>query len=98
MMARPVFSPMTEPLLIDGHGFALMPHAYVSGFHLRTFVAEGMGMTWTPLSADRIILCLVGGNPAAPTNEALATSISRNGLRELIADLQSIDRQMEPTS
>jgi len=88
--------PLSTPVLLDETGSAWIPHAWRAGCFTYTPICEGIGAAWTPVpEIGKVLLAFAGGNPFAPTDEAIAIVLSRDGLRELIADLRSIDRQWE---
>ncbi|OJY68674.1 MAG: hypothetical protein BGP16_05410 [Sphingobium sp. 66-54] len=88
--------PIPYPILIAENGNGWIPHAFNPGIHVCRPVVRGIGLAWTPApEVGGLLLCIAGGNPRQPTDEAVATFISRKGLREIIADLQSIDAQLE---
>lgn len=97
---RDPLPPMTSHVLLRGDDSAWVPHPFRPGAHVDMRLCAGVAAGWTPLSASgvadpRVIIVLGGGNNAAPTDEMIAFYISRRGLRELIADLQSVADQME---
>ncbi len=89
----PHFAPMQETLLINARGEAWMPRAFEPRGHTPIPICTGMALAWTPTGADAI-LCFHGGNPGEPTDEQLCALMTREGLRALIAGLQSIDTQL----
>jgi hypothetical protein len=95
-LARSPLPPMTSPVLVDDDGRAWVPAAFRAGHYALLPVCEGLALGWTP-SAElgRVMLVLVGGNMAEPGDESVVTLLTRTGLRNLIADLQSIDDQLE---
>tara|TARA_R110000868_G_scaffold111222_5_gene300444 strand:- start:1348 stop:1716 length:369 start_codon:yes stop_codon:yes gene_type:complete len=91
----PPLAPMATPLIVTNHGYAWFPHPFVPGAMKETPICHGIGICWANTSElGGAVIHLVGGNDAAPTDEGLAIFISREGIRGLIRDLQSIDAQM----
>lgn len=87
-------APMRDPVLVSDRGDAWMPHPFYRGMRTLLPLCEGIALAWAPCApASGILLSLWGGNPDNPSDEAIACTISRNGLRALIRDLQSIDQQ-----
>lgn len=96
---RDPLPPMASHVLLRGDDSAWVPHPFRPGAHVDMRLCAGVAAGWTPLpgygpNAARAIIVLGGGNPAEPTDEMIAFHISRRGLRELIADLQSVVDQM----
>ena len=90
------FAPMASPILHLDDGTAWVPNAFVAGAYGNLPLCAGVAMGWQPVpEVDRIILVFQGGNAAAPTGESVAAALSRPGLRAMIRDLQSIDRQWD---
>ncbi|MCW2412038.1 MULTISPECIES: hypothetical protein [unclassified Sphingobium] len=90
------FPQAQDPLLIDERGFGWVPHAFRPGFCAYTPITRGVGIAWWPIQEiGGAIISAYGGNPAQPTDESVVFSITREGLRGLIADLQSIADQLD---
>lgn len=90
------FPPMADIILIDDDGDAWVPSPYFPGARHPIPMRHGIALAWTPFAeGGGACLILWSGNPTAPGDEAIVTTMSRDGLQGLIADLQSIDRQME---
>lgn len=90
---------MSAPVLLDGAGYAWIPDAHRSGAYQHREVCNGIAIAWAPVpEIERVLLCLAGGHPLDPSDEALTVLITRTGLREIIADLQSIDAQLDDMS
>jgi hypothetical protein len=93
--AHDALPPISAPVLLGSDGRGWIPHAHRPGMYVEREVAIGIGLAWTPVAeAGRVLLCLAGGNPRNPSDEALTVLVSRQGLREMIADLRSIDDQL----
>lgn len=93
--ADPV-APFSVPVLLDEDGSAWVPDAFAAGMFRYLPVCEGAALGWAPIPELRCALVLLqGGNPAAPTAEQIAFTISPAGLRGLADDLRSIADQME---
>lgn len=93
--AHEPFPPAHDPLLVDESGKAWVPHAFRVGFAAHRSIARGLGVAWWPVQEiDGVVLAIAAGNPAEPTDEAVAATLTRAGLRMLIADLQSIEDQL----
>ena len=91
----PHFPPMQEPLLVDERGNAWLPHPFAPGKRIPAPLCEGMAIAWTPARPTHVVLSLWGGHPENPSDESIGALLSRSGLKRLIADLQSIDQQMD---
>lgn len=88
--------PFSMPVLLDDRGCAWIPHGFRPGFCTLTHICEGAALGWAPIpEMNKALIAISGGNPFAPTDEAIALAMSRRGLRGLIQGLQSIERQME---
>lgn len=93
--AAPI-EPFSIPILMDERGVAWLPHGFRPGTFMEMQVGEGASIGWAPIpELNKALVTLWGGNPFAPTDEAIAFVISRRGLRGIIAGLQSIERQMD---
>lgn len=89
-------APMASPILHLDDGTAWVPSAFVAGVYGNVPICAGLAMGWQPVrEVGQIVLVFQGGNPAAPTDEIVAAALSRAGLRAMIRDLQSIDRQWD---
>ncbi|HKY80850.1 MAG TPA: hypothetical protein VJM09_05190 [Sphingobium sp.] len=89
-------APFPDPLLLNDWGEVLVPHAFFPWSHTSLPLSRGLAMGWAPFAAvDGALIAFFGGNPDAPTDESIAVSLSRDGLRALIRDLQAIDQQLE---
>jgi hypothetical protein len=87
--------PFPHPLMLAGDRAAWFPNAFAPGHYTMLPICDGLAMGWAPAAElGGVVLCLHGGNAAAPTGEVIATLLSRRGLKRLIGDLQSIDRQL----
>ena len=91
----PHFPPMQEPLLVDERGNAWLPHPFAPGMRILAPLCEGLAVAWTPASMTHVVLTLWGGNPDNPSDESIGALLRQPGLKRLIADLQSIDRQID---
>ena len=88
-------APFAGPILIDDFGNGYFPHAFLAGAATALPICRGLAKGWAPApEIGGVLLAMFAGNPDEPTDEALATLLSRDGLRALIADLQSIDQQL----
>ncbi|MFD1103687.1 hypothetical protein [Sphingobium olei] len=93
--AEPI-EPFSIPILLDDNGCAWIPDGFQAGCFRLLPVGEGASLGWAPIpEMNKALISIWGGNPFAPTGEAIAIAISRRGLRGIIAGLQSIDAQME---
>lgn len=88
--------PFAIPILLDEEGYAWIPHGFRAGLFMWMHVGEGAAIGWAPIpELDKALVTIWGGNPFAPTDEAIAFVISRRGLRGIIDMLTSIERQMD---
>ncbi|WP_236576306.1 hypothetical protein [Sphingobium sp. S8] len=88
-------APFAGPILIDDFGNGYFPHAFMPGTATALPICRGLAKGWAPApEVGGVLLAIFAGNPDEPTDEAVATLLSRDGLRALIADLQSIDQQL----
>lgn len=88
--------PFSIPILLDENGCAWIPDGFRAGYFQLLPVCEGAALGWAPIpELNKALVAIWGGNPFAPTREALAIAISRRGLRGLIDGLKSIEAQME---
>lgn len=95
VQADPV-APFDVPILLDDQGCAWIPHGFRPGFFTLTQICEGASLGWAPIpEMNKALIAISGGNPFAPTEEAIALAMSRRGLRGLIEGLRSIEQQME---
>lgn len=93
-LGRDMVEPFRSPIYLRDDGTAWVPDAFTAGAYRDQFICEGVAMGWVPIQElGKAILVFAGGNPLAPTDEAVAVALSPRGLRELIADLQSIEQQ-----
>lgn len=93
--AEPI-EPFSIPILLDEAGCAWIPDGFRAGMFQLLPVGEGAALGWAPIpELNKALVAIQGGNPFAPTGEAIAIAISRRGLRGLIDGLQSIEAQME---
>jgi len=80
---------MPEAAIVTGS------HAHVAhplGGHARVALRDGLHLAWAPMLLQRrALLVLFAG---AEADAGVATTLSREGLRRLIADIQSIDAQL----
>ena len=88
-------APFVGPILVNDRGEGFFPHAFCPGEVAVLPICRGLATGWTTASdVDGVLLALFAGNPDEPTDESMATLLSRDGLRALIAGLQSIDEQL----
>lgn len=89
------FLPFRDPILITPDGDAWIPHAFRLKLISLQPICQGISLAWAPVpEVGKALLVIAGGNSDAPTEESVAAFVSREGLRNLIADLQSIDDQL----
>jgi len=82
--------PLPGPLIVRRDGMALMPQP--DGSHAWMPLRAGLELGWMPVpELGGIVLAIASATFPA---ERFATTLSRGGLRGLIADLQSIERQL----
>lgn len=97
--AADLVAPFSVPVLLDEDESAWVPDAFAAGMFRYLPVCEGAALGWAPIpELLRALVVLQGGNPAAPTDEQIAFTISPAGLRGLANDLRSIADQMEEAS
>ena len=90
------FPPMQSTVLHLDDGTVFVPHPFVHHVSSRVPLCEGLSVAWAPCTpAPQLLLSIWGGHPGSPTDESVTTTLTRTGLRRLIADLQSIDRQID---
>lgn len=88
--------PMQAPVLHTDDGTAFVPHAFDFARSVELPLARGVGLAWAPCPPiDGALLIMAGGNLAEPTDDAIAITLSRAGIRALIRSLQSIECQLE---
>ena len=90
--------PIAAPLVVDDHGIVWLPAPDGSGSLIGSYVHAGLRMGWAPVpDLGGLLLVQWGGSASEPgfEEEGVTTFFSRDGLRRLIADLQSIDDQLE---
>jgi len=88
--------PMAPPLLISINGKSWFPDPFIPGAFRLSRISIGLAMGWADApELGGVVLNFVGGNLEDPTDENVAVSLSREGLRNLIRDLVSIDAQLE---
>ncbi|SEI69246.1 hypothetical protein SAMN05518849_101576 [Sphingobium sp. AP50] len=89
------FPPIATPILHTDRGTVFVPHGHYVGRSAELRLLRGVGLAWAPCpEADGALLVFSGGNPAEPTDEAIAVTLSRAGIRALIASFDAIDRQL----
>ena len=73
-----------------------MPHPFADGWSATVLVCQGVSIGWAPWPTNHaILLSIWGGTPATrPSEHNVTATLSRDGLRALIADLQAIDAQL----
>ena len=87
--------PLPCPLIVDDDGQVWIPHRFIPGCFTNRPLSEGIGMAWTvDAQIGKPALIFWGGKPDAPSDEVVVTMLSREGLRGLIRELQSIDDQL----
>lgn len=94
LAATPPLPPLERAVLIDDRGYALLPHPFDKGAGMRLPVGDGLTIDWTPIDRSRILVALWAGWPDRPTDESIATSMTRADLQQLILGLISIDQQI----
>ncbi|MDX3908875.1 MAG: hypothetical protein QHC67_03555 [Sphingobium sp.] len=93
---RRAFPPMPPPLLISCDGKGWFPDPFMPCAFRLTTICAGLAMGWAEApELGGAVLNFVGGNENNPTDEAVAVTLTREGLRNLIRDLVSIDAQLE---
>lgn len=87
---EPARPPMPGPLIVtdSGHGVLLQP----DGSYALTRIEQGITMGWMDIGPGAILLAIRDAHCLAP---GIATTLTRPGLKGLIADLQSIDAQLD---
>jgi hypothetical protein len=84
--------------MVNDRGEGFFPHGFFPELAVMMPICRGLGFGWTAApEVGGILISIFGGNPDEPTDEALATTLSRDGLRALIAGLKSIDKQLGPS-
>lgn len=90
------FPPMRAPLIVTERGEAWVPHPFYPDLTINVPLCEGLAVAWAPCTpVHGIILSIWGGNPENPSDESVTATLTRPGLKRLIADLQSIADQMD---
>lgn len=84
-------APMDGPLIVLTNGCALVEQP--EGYHAPVRVTQGLALGWMP--ASELGGILINIRDAHCLADPLATTLTRAGLQNLIADLQSIDAQLE---
>ena len=91
-----VFPPMETIVLHSDDGTVFVPHSFDPGRRQELFLSRGVGISWTPFpETGGALIVMAGGNPIEPSDEAIAFTLSPNGLKAMIRSLQSIDHQMD---
>ena len=89
-------APFSSPIMVNDRGEGFFPHGFYPELAVMMPICRGLGFGWAAApEVGGVLLSIFGGNPDEPTDEALAAALSREGLRALIAGLQSIDKQLE---
>lgn len=83
------FAPMPTAIAFPELGVAAVPHP--AGGATSVELRDGLHLAWAPTEEDKVLLALFAGRRA---EIGFAVTSSHQGLRELIADLQSIDAQL----
>lgn len=88
--------PFTAPVVVTPAGNAIVPYPFADGVSATVLVCTGVSLGWVPWpTGDAILLSIWGGTPQTrPSEHNVTATLSRNGLRALIADLQAIDAQL----
>ncbi len=99
--------PFADPVVIDESGVVWLPHPDPdlagSGETIGCYLHAGLRLGWAPMTLPPpggVLLTLFGG-PAAEMGfeeDGVATFITRDGLKALIADLQAIVASVEAQS
>lgn len=88
--------PMEHAVFIDDAHRAWVPHPFLPDARRALPLRSGLAMGWTPFPEARgALVALWAGNQDSPSEQAIAVALSREGLKAFIADLQSVDRQLE---
>lgn len=91
-----VFRPMETVILHTDQGTVFVPNPYQPGRRQEMPLSRGVAIGWSPCpEIDGALIVMSGGNPLEPTEEAIAFTISRQGLKAIIGSLQSINRQLD---
>lgn len=91
-----VFLPMQGTVLYSDNGTVFVPHAFEHGRSVELPLSRGVAVSWAPCpEVDGALFILAAGNLAQPSDEAIAITLSRDGVRALARSLQLIDAQME---
>lgn len=88
--------PFTAPVVVTPAGNAIVPHPFADGVSATVLVCAGVSLGWAPWPTnDAILLSIWGGTPQTrPSEHNVTATLSRDGLRALIADLQAVDAQL----
>lgn len=87
--------PMTRQVFVDDKGGAWVPHAFDPQRMRYGELANGVALGWAPVpESDMVLVSMFAGNPTEPTEDAITIVLTRDGLREVIANLRSIDDQL----
>lgn len=90
------FPALRDPVLHLDDGTLFVPHPFVEHARSRVPLCDGLMLGWAPCApAPGVLLSIWGGHAGSPSDESVTATLSRCCLRRLIADLQSIERQMD---
>lgn len=90
------FPPMEATVLHTDAGTVFVPHAFYAGMAVELPLARGLALAWAPCpEVQGGLLVLSGGNPADPTDESIAVTLSLDGIHALADSLLSITRQLD---
>lgn len=90
----PPLFPLKDGLVVEPSGAAIFPHPFDDGAVMKLPIGNGLTIDWTPIAANALVLALWAGTPAQHSDEAIATTVDRKTVQQLILALMSIDAQM----
>lgn len=88
--------PFSTPVIVRPSGTAILPYPFAEHVNATVMVCAGVSLGWAPWpTGDAILLSIWGGTPQTrPSEHNVTATLSRDGLRALITDLQAVDAQL----
>lgn len=89
--------PFAEPIVVTANGNAWLPYPFRNDHKAFVQVNAGMHLGWSPMpEVSAVLLSIWGTEPSdAFGHHNVTATLTRPGLKALIADLQAIDAALD---